>query len=453
LMGKELSIALAELASQIEGKEKRAAELLIANKELAFQNKEKEKRAAELIIANKELAYQNKEKGKRAAELAIANKELAYQNKEKEKRAAELIIANKELTFQNKEKEKRAAELIIANKELTFQNREKEKRAAELIVANKELTFQNKEKGKREAELAVVNKELAYQNKEKGKRASELIIANKELTFQNKEKEKRAAELVIANKELAFQNEEKEMRATELMRANNELKSFNYISSHDLQEPLRKLQVFISRILSDEQKNLSDKGKEYLDRMRDTANHMQTLMIDLLAYSGTNALERKLENTDLNKIVDIVIADFKETIDKKHAYIKVHKLGYANVIPLQFRQLMNNLIDNALKFSKTDISPHIIIKATTIKQGDTDLKLPSRKEYCHISIADKGIGFDPKYKDHIFDIFRRLHGKQKITGTGIGLSIVRKIVENHNGIITATGNPGKGASFDIYIPA
>ena len=413
-----------------------------------------QKWAKDLRIANKELAFQNDEKEKRAAELGIANKELIFQNDQKEKRAAELGVANKKLVFENEEKEKRAAELVIANKELAFQNAEKEKRAAELIIANKELVFQNEEKEKRAAELIIANKELAFQNEEKEKRAAELIIANEELAFQNAEKEKRAAELIIANKELVFQNKEKEKRAAELGIANKELESFTYISSHDLQEPLRKIQIFATRLIADESKNLSDKGKEYVLRMQYAANRMQVLITDLLAYSRTTTSERKFEKSDLNAIIESVKKDFAETIAEKKAIINVNEMCDADIIPFQFRQLMHNIIGNALKFSKPDLPPQILIKSRIIKGSKVhNQKLLSEEEYCHITVTDNGIGFEPQYKDHIFELFKRLHDKEKITGTGIGLTIVKKIAENHNGVVTATSELNKGATFDIYIPS
>ena len=407
-----------------------------------------------MVIANKELAFQNDEKEKRAAELVIANKELAFQNDEKEKRAAELVIANKELAFQNDEKEKRAAELTIANKELAFQNDEKEKRAAELGIANKELAFQNDEKEKRAAELSIANKELAFQNDEKEKRAAELTIANKELAFQNDEKEKRAAELVIANKELAFQNDEKEKRAEELIIANKELLAFTYISGHDLQEPLRKIQTFVTIILENENKNLSENGKYNFQRMQLAAGRMQQLIDDLLAFSRISTTELKFEKTELSLIIEEVKAELKDTIQEKHATIEATELGSANIIAFQFRQLMYNLISNALKFSNPDIPSHIIIKSRIIKGSQlNNEKLSPEKNYCHITIKDNGIGFEPRFSERIFEVFQKLHGKEVYAGTGIGLAIVKKIVENHNGIIIATSELKKGATFDIYIPA
>ena len=408
----------------------------------------------ELINAVKELAFQYEEKEKRAGELVIANKELIFQNGEKEKRAAELVIANDELLFQNGEKEKRAAELIVANKELLFQHQEKEKRARELVVANKELVFQNKEKGKRAEELIVANKELLFQNGEKEKRAAELLIANDELLFQNVEKEKRAAELFIANNELVFQNGEKEKRAAELVIANKELLAFNYISSHDLQEPLRKIQTFAAMILKKEYQNLSDEGKGYFERMQSAAGRMQQLIEDLLTYSRTNSTERRFEKTDLNKIIADVTADLKDAIDDKHAIVEAKGQCIANVIPFQIRQLMNNLISNALKFTRAGVPPHIKITSKIVKGSKTIFKeLSPDKDHCHITVKDNGIGFDSRYKDRIFEVFQRLNGYEEYAGTGIGLAIVKKIVENHNGIVIATSEINKGATFDIYIPA
>ena len=450
----ELNNVREELAFLREEHAKLEMALLNARKELALQKEEKGKRAAELGIANLELAFQDKEKGKRAAELGIANKELAFQDGEKEKRAAELGIANKELVFQDGEKEKRAAELIIANKELVFQFEEKEKRAAELIIANKELIFQNEEKEKRAAELGIANEELLFQNEEKEKSAAELIIANQELAFQNQEKEKRAAELIIANNELAFQIEEKEKRAAELIIANKELLAFTYVSSHDLQEPLRKIQTFVTIILENENKNLSENGKYNLQRMQLAAGRMQQLIDDLLAFSRINTTELKFEKTELKLIIDEVKTELKDTIQEKHAIIEDNELCPANIITFQFRQLMYNLISNALKFSKPEIPSHITIKSAIVKGSKlNNEKLSPEKSYCHITIKDNGIGFEPRFSERIFEVFQKLHGKDVYGGTGIGLAIVKKIVENHNGIIIATSEIDEGATFDIFFPS
>ncbi|MCW3117318.1 MAG: two-component sensor histidine kinase [Chitinophagaceae bacterium] len=407
----------------------------------------------ELIIAYRELASQEKEIAKLTVELGIANKELVFQKEERGKRAAELGIANKELAFQKEEKGKRAAELGIANIELAFQDNEKGKRAAELGIANIELAFQDDEKGKRAAELGIANIELAFQDDEKGKRAAELGIANKELIFQNEEKEKRAAELIIANKELLFQNEEKEKRASELLIANKELLAFTYISSHDLQEPLRKIQTFVTIILEKEAQNLSENGRYNFGRMQLAAGRMQQLIDDLLAFSRINATELEFEKAELNAIIEEVKTELKDTIQEKQATVEVGESCTVNIIAFQFRQLMYNLISNALKFSTPGMPSHIIIRSRIVKGNELiNKKLSPQKNYCHITVEDNGIGFESHFSERIFGVFQKLHSKDVYGGTGIGLAIVKKIVENHNGIIIATSELNKGATFDIYFP-
>jgi PAS domain S-box-containing protein len=238
-----------------------------------------------------------------------------------------------------------------------------------------------------------------------------------------------------------------------LEQMNLELQSFAYVSSHDLQEPLRKIQTIASLLLEKEGQNLTEDGRDYFNRLYQSASRMQILIQDLLAYSRTNIAERVFEKVDLKKIVLDVQNDFNELLAEKRGIIEIGEMCEAGIIPFQFRQLMHNLISNSLKFSKSKGLLQIKIKSEIVKGDELNVaKLLPDQKYCHISVSDNGIGFDPQYKDRIFEVFQRLHGREDYKGTGIGLAIVKKIVENHHGIITAAGDLDKGATFDIYIP-
>lgn len=240
----------------------------------------------------------------------------------------------------------------------------------------------------------------------------------------------------------------------ELGKINKELQTFAYISSHDLQEPLRKIQLFATQLIEKESKNLSEGGIDKFRRMENAAKRMQTLIDDLLTYSRTSIRERKFEKTDLKTIVEEVKDDLKEELKQKQATIESNDLCEVNIIPFQFRQLLFNLVNNSLKFSDPRRAPKITIESE-IAQGSKfrNQQLAKEAKYCHIKVSDNGIGFEQQYGEKIFEVFQRLHGKNEYNGTGIGLSIVKRILENHNGIITAKGELDKGAIFDIYIPA
>jgi light-regulated signal transduction histidine kinase (bacteriophytochrome) len=278
---------------------------------------------------------------------------------------------------------------------------------------------------------------------------------------QNKQKE--IQEKISEELEVQVQLRTSELRdAIKALRQKNaELESFNYVSSHDLQEPLRKIHVFTAQILANDVASLSDSGKDAFSRIQNAAKRMQTLIQDLLVYSRTDIGDRKFEKTNLTNIVKEVQAELEDTIQEKGATVDVQSLCEVNVNRFQFRQMINNLLCNALKFSRPGVPPCIVISDGIRKGAQLFLENPSlpedrldaEKEYCHISIADNGIGFDPLYNTKIFDVFQRLHKREDYVGTGIGLAIVKKIVENHNGFITASGKLNEGATFDIYLPA
>ena len=281
-----------------------------------------------------------------------------------------------------------------------------------------------------------------------------LVVAKNEQAFQSDEREKNVLALNIANKELVYQNEEKEKRIAELIIANKELEDFTYVSSHDLQEPLRKIQTLVSIIIEEESNNLSEVGNNNFQRIQIAAGRMQLLIEDLIAFSRINTTERKFESTDLHAIIDDIKSELKDTIKEKNATIEANDLSPAYIIAFQFRQLLYNLISNALKFSRADIPSHIKIKSIVVRGSKLKKAKFSRAiDYCHICVNDNGIGFEPHFSKRIFEVFQKLHGKEVYEGTGIGLAIVKKIVDNHNGNITATSELNKGAQFDIYIPA
>lgn len=262
--------------------------------------------------------------------------------------------------------------------------------------------------------------------------------------------------LLAANHELEFQNAEKEKKTIELSNANKELLAFNFISSHDLQEPLRKIQIFISIIIDKEMKTMTEDGKNNLKRIHVAATRMRQLIEDLMNFSRVSAIDHKYEMSDLQDIIEDVKSEFTDTIYQKKAVFKINELVPVNIIPFQFRQLIYNLISNSLKFSIPDVPLHITIQSIILKNEEFRLlNVPNSPQICdywNLSFRDNGIGFEAQYNQSIFVIFQRLHHIEEYSGTGIGLAIVKKIVENHNGIIIADGNLNKGVTFNIYIP-
>jgi PAS domain S-box-containing protein len=244
-----------------------------------------------------------------------------------------------------------------------------------------------------------------------------------------------------------------ESKNVKLGKMNSELQSYAHISSHDLQEPLRKLQIIASRIVDTEKQNLSNEGKDLLSRMNNSVKRMQNIIDDLLAYSTSDSEKTKFEKIDIVKIINDVKDDFSEEIKRKCATIEIESSCVVKVIPVQIRQVLYNLINNSFKFAKEGNPPQIQIQCQLIKGSSIQYKnFPPHKLFAHISYTDNGIGFEPKYSEKIFGLFQRLHAKDQYRGTGIGLAIVKKIIENHHGYVVASSEPGKGARFDIYLP-
>lgn len=242
-------------------------------------------------------------------------------------------------------------------------------------------------------------------------------------------------------------------KCEELEKINNQLSSFAHIASHDLQEPLRKIQMNFDILFSLEGDNFSEKGKDLYHRIIDSATRMRHLIQDLLSYARSNDYEGKLEEVDLNVVLEDTINVLDAKITEKNATIRVGELPTLNVVRFQFYQLFLNLINNALKFSKPGIDPYIVVHSELVEGRRLPDSLGEVAKACyHLSVSDNGIGFAAEQSEKIFEMFYRLHGRTHYEGTGLGLAICKKIVENHKGSIVAEGRENEGAAFHIYLP-
>jgi two-component system, LuxR family, sensor kinase FixL len=236
-----------------------------------------------------------------------------------------------------------------------------------------------------------------------------------------------------------------ESYAEQLKLSNRELEQFAYVASHDLQEPLRKIQAFGDRIKSKDASSLSDTSKDYLERMLNAANRMQNLINALLTFSRVSSQAKPFKKIDLNLIMKEILSDLEVAIESSAAIIKTTPLPIIEADQTQMWQLFQNLLSNALKFHKPGASPEITISSEVINCNSD-----ARRKCVKITVADNGIGFDEKYVERIFNIFQRLETNYK--GTGVGLAICKKIVQRHGGEISANSSPGHGSKFIVTLP-
>lgn len=255
------------------------------------------------------------------------------------------------------------------------------------------------------------------------------VLITRDLTLQRQaEDARRAAELQIRE------------YTVQLERSNRELERFASVASHDLQEPLRKIQAFSDRLRQKYEELLPEPGRDYVNRMQEAAKRMQDLINDLLMFSRLTTKEQRFAPVNLNKILTAVLSDLEVRIEENEARVEAGALPLIEADPVHMRQLFQNLISNAIKFRRVEHPPVVTITAE------------ERGGRCHMRVQDNGIGIEPRYHERIFGIFERLHSRGKYEGTGVGLAVCRKICEQHGGSIVVDSSPEQGSTFVIDLP-
>jgi signal transduction histidine kinase len=277
-------------------------------------------------------------------------------------------------------------------------------------------------------------------------------------------RERAHARLQEANDNLERRVQERTAQLTamnmELERSNRELQDFAFVASHDLQEPLRKIQAFGDLLKTEYQQTLGEEGRDFVERMQAASGRMNTLINDLLTFSRVTTRAQPFTLVDLTKVAQEVLRDLETRVQQTGGRVEIGALPEIEADPLQMRQLLQNLIGNALKFYRPGVAPIVKLDSHCVSENDEvrgevdGLGEPSEAAngFCQIAVTDNGIGFEEKYLDRIFTPFQRLHGRSEYEGTGMGLSVCRKIVERHGGAITARSQPGVGSAFLITLP-
>lgn len=253
--------------------------------------------------------------------------------------------------------------------------------------------------------------------------------------------------------EVALRRSEAELKvfAAKLEASNRELQDFASVASHDLQEPLRKIQAFGDRLKTKYGDALGDGGRDYLGRMQNAAGRMQTLINDLLTFSRVTTKAQPFVAVALREVAEGVVSDLEARVELSGGRVELGEMLTLEADPLQMRQLLQNLIGNALKFHRPAEPPLVRVWCERVAPDGRGGGAPEG-EFCRVHVADNGIGFDEKYLDRIFTVFQRLHGRQAYEGTGVGLAVCRRIAERHGGSITATSEPGRGSTFIVTLP-
>jgi signal transduction histidine kinase len=285
--------------------------------------------------------------------------------------------------------------------------------------------------------------ELYKKNHQLVAQEQKLISINKSLEMEIKDRITSETRVKELNKQL-LEN------INQLESTNKELDRFAYMASHDLQEPLRKIRIFSERISDTYGKDIGEEGKMYIEKMQSACIRMQNLIDDILAFSKISVEKGSLINCNMNVLVDEVLQDMEQRIREKDARVNVEKLPELQVNPELMKSLFENLISNSLKYSRKEVAPEISISTRLDEHiSASDLSV---KKYYRICVKDNGIGFEQQYADQVFTMFKRLHAGPEYKGTGIGLAICKKIVEEHNGHISAKSTVNEGTTFTISLP-
>jgi signal transduction histidine kinase len=313
-------------------------------------------------------------------------------------------------------------------------------RATSMLIASTMMLF-----GMAVAAFVLVRK----QNNYRSRMEHQLRVANSEL---EQRVATRTEALLSTNEKLQEEIEERKkseqqtaLFAEKLRASNKELELFATVASHDLQEPLRKIQAFSDRLVGKFREQLGETGRDYIDRIQNSASRMRTLIEDLLAYSRVSTKGKPFLPVDLQKVMNGVLGDLEIKLQETNATVEFDQLPTIEADELQMRQLFQNLIGNSLKFSRPNVPPvlRLAVRPITTESG----------EHYEITLKDNGIGFEQQYAERIFQLFQRLHGRSEYEGTGMGLAIAKKIVHRHQGKIEALGDPGVGSTFIIHLPA
>ena len=279
--------------------------------------------------------------------------------------------------------------------------------------------------------------------------------ARVEAALRQREEQYRALSQELEER-VRIRTQELELANQDLERSNDSLQQFAYVASHDLQEPLRKIQAFSSLLVQQSNEQLTDTGRNYIERITNASVRMSTLIKDLLAFSRLSTRQQTWQSVPLNDVVNDVLLTLDWAVSQHTAQLNIAPLPVVNGDEMQLRQLFQNLLSNALKFTPAGQSARVAVRSMLKPRHDLPdhVRPTSDAHFFHqICVQDAGIGFDEKYRDRIFQVFQRLHNKNDFPGTGVGLAICQRVVENHGGSITAESKPGEGATFCVYLPA